>query len=95
MKISQMLGMGLSVLGLAAAPVAQAATRPSMANISVASGTRLGQTAVGSVRRASSNVDESSNLLGIPLLFIALGAGAITIIAVVVATNNNSNTPGS
>lgn len=93
MKISQLLGMGLSILGLAAAPVAQAATRPSTATISVASGARLGQNAVSAVRRSSTNVDGSSNLLGIPFLFIALGAGAIVIIAVVVATNNNSTTP--
>ena len=93
MKISQMLGMSLSVLGLAAAPVAQAATRPSTANISVASGTRLGQNAVSTVRRSSTNVDESSKLLGVPFLFIALAAGAVTIIAVVVATSNNKTTP--
>lgn len=94
-KISQMLAMSLSVLGLVGAPVAQAATRPSAANISVASGTRLGQTAVGSVRRASTNVDASSNLIGIPLIAIFIGAAAVVVVAVVVATNGNSTTPGS
>ncbi len=96
MKMPAYLTLSLSALGLVAAPIAQAETLPTTANISVAAGTRVGQVAVSRVHRASTGSQDSSNLLGIPLIGLALGAAAVIVVAVVVvATNNNSTTPGS
>lgn len=93
MKLSAFLGMSLSALGLVVAPVAQAATLPTTANISVDAGTRLGQTAVSIVHRASTSAHESSNLIG-GFLLIAIIAGAGVVAAIVVVATNSSS-PGS
>ena len=95
MKMPAFLGLSLSALGLVAAPIAQAATLPTTANISVEAGTRVGQGAVSRVHRASTGAQDSSNLLGLPLIGLALGAAVVVVVAVVVVATNNSSTPGS
>ncbi len=93
MKMPAFLGLSLSALGLVTAPIAQAATLPTTANISVDAGTRLGQGAVSRVHRAATGAHESSNLIG-GFLIIALIAGAGAIAAIVVVATNTSS-PGS
>ena len=94
MKMTAYLGMSLSALGLVAAPVAEAATLPTTANVSVAAGTRVGQGAVAQVHRASTSTEGSSNLLGIPLLFVVIGGGLV-VVGVVAAAGGFSSSPGS
>jgi hypothetical protein len=76
-----------ALASLLGSTVSQAAVRPQVASLRAAPA----PLSTNGVSRASTKTEASSHLVGVPLIFIAIGAAAVVAVTVAVATSGSSS----